>query len=62
MGRGRTAFGGHRVAPPIGFRWVASANARARCIRAELKGKSGQMDFSTGVAKTASDKCAIKGK
>ncbi len=43
MGKGRLLSTAMRskVAPPPGFRWVAPANAHARCVGTELRGKKG---------------------
>ena len=56
MGRGRP-FAGHKIVPPKGARWAPKPNARARCMRQELKGKGGGF----GVFKAASDACKIRG-
>ena len=61
MGRGRP-FAGHKIVPPVGARWAPKPNARARCIRSKLLGKTGaRLDFSFGPGKTASDECKIRG-
>jgi hypothetical protein len=43
MGKGRTL--GHamrsRVSPPAGMRWVAPANAHARCVGNVMRGQRG---------------------
>ena len=39
MGRGRT--GTSKIVPPVGWRWAPKPNARARCMRRELLGKTG---------------------
>ena len=61
MGRGRP-FAGHKIVPPIGARWAPKPNARARCMRRELIGKTG--GGQAGVLQrfmSASDKCKVRG-
>ena len=43
MGKGRTLSVAMRtkIAPPGGMRWVAPANAHARCVGQRLRGKTG---------------------
>jgi len=62
MGRGRS-FAGHKIVPPKGARWAPKPNARARCMRVELTGKTGG-GRAEGLKRfrVASTKCAIKGK
>lgn len=40
MARCRPVFGG-KLCPPSGFRWSPGSNAHARCVGAELLGKTG---------------------
>ncbi len=61
MGRGRP-FAGHKIVPPIGARWAPKPNARARCMRGELKGKTGGTTQDVWDRfKKASGACKIKG-
>lgn len=43
MGKGRTLGRAmhSKVTPPAGMRWAPPANAHARCVGDELRGKSG---------------------
>ena len=43
MGKGRTLGRAvhSKVTPPAGTRWAPPANAHARCVGAELRGKTG---------------------
>ena len=43
MGKGRTLSHAmrSRVSPPAGMRWVAPANAHARCVGEKLRGQRG---------------------